>query len=430
MNYIRGWLEKTRSFTCLYIGIFLLMLFLPMRSVSAWQETRVEIEAFTMAVQETAMVNPTTTTLPTTLATPTIDATVTALNKEKLAQEVQQLRNQNEPDIFSLLQTNAGILFSTFVVVIGGLVGLFRWFGDRRDEQEKRRQDQRSEREKRDEDRFQGVVAGLGSERIEARVGAAIMLRTFLHEDYKEFYSQAFDLAVAHLRLRQVGAGIMPVDSLSQALIVVLKESFPLARKKIITEEGRFDPMLLDATGVNLDNAYLSGTNLQGLYMRGASLRKVFFRRTQLEEAYLKHANLEEAFLQEAHLEGANLGDTVLISANLNKAYLQGAHLMLADLTNADLTDADLTGTRPEGARSLNGTKLRGVHGLTPGGGLSWQLHRYHAVEEQIEIGTRVIVRAYPYTYSRRSAKDLNVGIFGEVDVGGEKRLIYMNCVS
>ncbi len=31
-------------------------------------------------------------------ATPTIDATVTALNKEKLAQEVQQLKNQNEPD--------------------------------------------------------------------------------------------------------------------------------------------------------------------------------------------------------------------------------------------------------------------------------------------------------------------------------------------
>ena len=32
-------------------------------------------------------------------ATPTEDATVTALNKEKLAQEVQQLNNQNEPVI-------------------------------------------------------------------------------------------------------------------------------------------------------------------------------------------------------------------------------------------------------------------------------------------------------------------------------------------
>src|SRR5579863_7552159 len=116
-------------------------------------------------------------------ATPTTDATVAALNKEKLAQEVEQLKNQNAPDLFGWLQTNAAVLFSTLVVVIGGLIGLFRWLGDRRDEQEKRREDQRSEQEKRAEEqkrwledrqaerekgaeeRFQAVVEGLGSER-------------------------------------------------------------------------------------------------------------------------------------------------------------------------------------------------------------------------------------------------------------------------
>src|SRR2546421_1899954 len=57
-------------------------------------------------------------------ATPTLDATVTALNKEKLAQEVQQLKSQNEPNFFvwllSLvwLRTNSSIL----LVVIGGLI--------------------------------------------------------------------------------------------------------------------------------------------------------------------------------------------------------------------------------------------------------------------------------------------------------------------
>src|SRR5947209_12719556 len=63
--------------------------------------------------------------------TPTEDATVTALNKEKLAQEVQQLKNQNEPDFLGWFRTNAAVLLSTLVVVIGGLIGLFRWFGDR-----------------------------------------------------------------------------------------------------------------------------------------------------------------------------------------------------------------------------------------------------------------------------------------------------------
>src|SRR5438445_9616029 len=66
-------------------------------------------------------------------ATPTEDATVAALNKEKLAQEVQQLKNQNGPDLLGWLRTNASILFSTLVVVIGALIGLFRWLGDRRD---------------------------------------------------------------------------------------------------------------------------------------------------------------------------------------------------------------------------------------------------------------------------------------------------------
>src|SRR6266581_1156209 len=86
-------------------------------------------------------------------ATPTEDATVTALNKEKLAQEVQQLKNQNGPDLFAWLRMNASIFLSTLVVVIGGLIGLGRWLADRR-----------SEREKRAEERFQKVVEGLAGD--------------------------------------------------------------------------------------------------------------------------------------------------------------------------------------------------------------------------------------------------------------------------
>ena len=123
-------------------------------------------------------------------ATPTEDATVAALNKEKLAQEVQQLKNQNEPDLLGWFRTNASILLSTLVVVVGGLIGLFRWFGDRRDE-----------RVKRAEERFQSAVTGLGDEKEGAKIGAAILLRTFLRPGYEQFWLQTFDLAVANLRL-------------------------------------------------------------------------------------------------------------------------------------------------------------------------------------------------------------------------------------
>jgi len=168
----------------------------------------------------------------TELATPTEDATVTALNKEKLAQEIEQLKNQNEPDPFGLLRTNVSIFLSTLVVVIGALVGLFRWLADRRDEQEKRRQDQQREQEKRAEERFQAIVTGLGDEKEGAKIGAAILLRTFLRPGYEQFYSQTFDLAVAHLRLPRTPHppedpnATQPLTALSQVLVVVFKEPF------------------------------------------------------------------------------------------------------------------------------------------------------------------------------------------------------------
>src|SRR6266487_5169447 len=125
--------------------------------------------------------------------TPTEDATVTLLNKEKLAQEVEQLKNQNEPTFFDWLRGNASILLSTLLVVGGGVFGLVRYLAERRDAQKRLLEDRQAEREKRAEERFQAVVEGLGSEREEAKVGAAITLRTFLRPGYEQFYTKVFD---------------------------------------------------------------------------------------------------------------------------------------------------------------------------------------------------------------------------------------------
>src|SRR2546421_205146 len=75
---------------------------------------------------------------------------------------------------------------------------------DRLDAQEKELKDRQNEREKRAEERFQAAVTGLGDVKEGAKIGAAILLRTFLRPDYKDFYTQTFDLAVANLRLRNV----------------------------------------------------------------------------------------------------------------------------------------------------------------------------------------------------------------------------------
>ena len=296
-------------------------------------------------------------------ATPTEDATVTALNKEKLAQEVQQLKNQNEPDPLGWLQTNAAILLSTLVVVGGGLFGFWRWRGD-----------QRTEREKRDEERFQNVVEGFGSDKEEAKVGAAIMLLTFLGPDYKQFYRQAFDLAVAHLRLPRTPsppedpdglAHILkgstfnppedsnippPLTSLSQALIAVFTRAFPLIRDELVRNELRkggkekpFDPRHLNATHIQLDNALLWEADLERVWLAWASLQGTDLSGAHLGGAWLWRSDLRGARLRKAHLRGADLGQDKLNRADLSEACLCGATLWGADLSGADLSEADLS---------------------------------------------------------------------------------------
>jgi len=333
----------------------------------------------------------------TTQATPTEDVTVTALMKEKLEQEVQQLKNQNAPDLFVWLRTNAAVLLSTLVIVIGGLIGFFRWLGDRRDEQEKRREnqhceqekraeeqrrwledrqaererrdeeqqrwlkDQEAKREKRADERFQAAVEGLGSDNVEVKVGAAILLRTFLQTGYEQFYRQAFDLAVVHLRLRKPDPCTPePVDSLSQALITVLRESFPRARDGLGKQLFQSSPQTLDATGVQLDHAYLSQADLRGIWMPGAHLQGAHLWKADLRGAVIKYANLGGAYLKEANLQQVHLWRT-----DLTKADIRGADLIQASLTEASLREADLTQVNIEDARSLKDTNLRGVKGLT-----------------------------------------------------------------
>ncbi len=335
-----------------------LMAWVPASATGAYERASGLAEPGTVTVQET----------------PTVDATVTALNKEKLAQEVQQLKNQNESDTVSWLRTNLSVFLSTLVVVIGGLVGYLRWLRDRRDEHKKRREDQRSEREKRAEERFQSAVTGLGDEKEGAKIGAAILLRTFLRPDYKQFYTQTFDIAVANLRLPRTPHPPedpntpLPLTTLSQALITVFKESFPLARDEWIKsrKDEPFDPRSLDATGIQLDNAYLREADLKQAWMRHASLRNVDLRGADLREANLRGADLREAYPREADLREANLREADLRgawfgNANLRNATLREARLEGASLNETDLSDADLRRAYLKGAY-LNGAYLKGAY--------------------------------------------------------------------
>ena len=296
-------------------------------------------------------------------ATPTVDATVTELNKEKLAQDISQQQHTWE----NWLWNNAASL----ALAIAGIFGIVRYFNDRLDAREKQEEeakrlvadhqaererrdeeqqrwlkDQEAEREKRAEERFQAAVTGLGDEREGARIGAAILLRTFLRPGYEEFYIQTFDLAVANLRLRKKDSNTPePLDTLSQALITAFKESFPLARDRLKEENSQFSPQSLDASYIQLDNANLNFADLEQAWMPQASLREASLYKATLSEANLAMANLSGAILIEAKLNSnrTSLNGANLSGANLNKADLSQAYLIGADLSQADLSEANFS---------------------------------------------------------------------------------------
>lgn len=312
-------------------------------------------------VNGTETITPTTTgtSTPTAPTTQSVDPTIAALEQQKL---------QNENNWWwingsSILTVLFSSICSMIGVVLAVWVGFRQWSGQQKADREKRHQDHVLEQQKLDEARFQSVVKGFESDRPEARVGAAILLLNFLGDGYARFYSQVFYLSVSILRVRNTDPTTPePIDALSQALVTVFRQSFSLARGNDI---DAFDPFALDATNIQLDNAYLSQTDLRKIYLRKAYLRNTYFWDSQLQEAYFKHSNMAGAYLRSANLEGADLGKTILTGANLSKTKLKGAHFRYADLTDADFTGADLTDTRIESASSLQGTILRDVTGLS-----------------------------------------------------------------
>ncbi len=337
-----------------------------------------------------------------------IDPTVTALQKAQLAQQLEKLQHDNE-----WLWNISPALLSTLAVITAALIGIFRWLRERRDEQARILEDREDEREKRSEQRFQSVVKDLSDEDLSTRIGAAIMLRTFLRPGYEQFYAQVFDLTVAHLRLHRRIEPHMNVTEphllLTQALITVFKESFPHARDRLhhsphlltSIQLGRADlagadlkqawipeAYLVEADlssaeldGANLARANLTGAMLNTATLTNANLIGAVLHEASLEWAELPHAILDGATLTKANLtkanltgavflEGADLTEANLTGTNLTEAHLVGANLRKANLTDphltgADLTGANLSGAHPEAAKSLTGTKMYGVSGLT-----------------------------------------------------------------
>lgn len=323
-------------------------------------------------------------------ATPTEDATVTVLNKEFLTQQVAQQQHTWDNWLWGNAATILSSFLSTLVIVIGALFGFWQWRVGRKDTlakeadaRQKELKDRQDGREKQTEERFQAAVTGLGDQKEEVRVGATVLLRTFLGPDHEQFYTRVFDLAVAHLRLTNVVHASedvttpLPLTTLRWGLIDLFKGAVQHFRR-----EKQENQEFLDATGIRLDNAYLQEADLRRVWMPMVSLRGADLRWANLSEANLQHADLSTAILVKTDLSGADLFsahtnyptmafflETNFSGARLCFAHLsgefQGSDFSGANLSQANLEGCYLGGTNLEHALSLEKTNLCGAKGLT-----------------------------------------------------------------
>ncbi len=122
--------------------------------------------------------------------TPTVNTT--AIVQDQLKQQDEKLQRDNSFPwiILNAVGGSIGTILVAAAALIAAWLGWRQWLTTHKDEQEKRA-----------EERFQKVVEGFGGDNEGAKVGAAILLRTFLRPGYEQFYTQTFDLAVANLRL-------------------------------------------------------------------------------------------------------------------------------------------------------------------------------------------------------------------------------------
>jgi hypothetical protein len=282
------------------------------------------------------------------------------LEKTKLTYEIKKLDIENknaERNIVNLIYSNISIILTIFL----GFIGLLKYLKERHDELVKR-----------EDERFEEVAKGLGSEQDQQRVSSAVLLPTFLRKGYERFYLQVFNLAAGNLRPHVEGLSkdtpFSPLP-LTQALTSVFRESFPRARDTLRAqakdEKDQSTGRYLNAGGVQLDRAFLAGADLRDAWLRESSLRGAILRGANLQGANLERSDLSDTHLDEATMREANLQEVNFTGAVLDNAELSGARADKAKFFHSSLVDINMTGGTIGSAdfsgADLSGAKFQGV---------------------------------------------------------------------
>lgn len=236
---------------------------------------------------------------------------------------------------------------ATLLAIIAGLWALYRYLSE-----------QTKQREEKEERRFSDIAEHLGSESEQSRMGAAVLLPSFLRQGFEGFYIQVFNLVAGSLRLLRHESS--DHGGFRQALVTVYRESFPKARALIPAGPSDKDnpeiAFRLNSSEVGLQGAYLVNADLKGAWLRQANFNDAIARDARLQGANLEFASMKRCSLEVADLTSANLHGADLSEADLRRAVLSNCLLENASLQKANLTGAEMIGVTARGANFLGAT--------------------------------------------------------------------------
>lgn len=291
--------------------------------------------------------------------------------------------------------------FAVVAAVVGAFIGGWRYLVERR-----------AGREEGRNSRFDRVVAGLGSEVPDARIGAAALLPTFLEKGYERFFVPVFRLAAAYLTpdgqgdggtpsrastaRRRIGHDRSAADPVDQLLGSVLKTAYPLAlgygiqarMPRLAGKIAQQSPLRLlrgpsgngderwtaetlvatldDAGKTHVakqfasENLNAEGIVLDGVHLSAGQFPLAWFHKASFRYADAKGIDLRQARLTQADFTRANLEDARLPGAVVEGANFTGAKLGNADARAIVANTATPTDDDPEATR-FNEAELGGV---------------------------------------------------------------------
>ncbi len=244
-----------------------------------------------------------------------------SLKTEKSRQEIIGLRIKNESQklFWGRFLRTFGPFATTFVALLGALVGLRKYL----DTRERERLDHASTD-------LKGILQHTADENPRLRIVGIVGLQHFFTTDKKEYHLRALSSLVAAARIEKDKEVLRNVR-------IAVREAIGNLDVEVIRQVTWQD--------VTLNETDFSNQTLQGADFRDANLEDANFEDCRLEDTHFINAHLNGSCFDGANLEGANLtyadlAGASFIGANLRKATLQHTKVLRMNIRRADLRDA------------------------------------------------------------------------------------------